>query len=172
LDDGAFSTPFKSINPEDYITPSQSDGPANKDPPGVRKPVSFWKSPSRPTEPFYIASPSPATDMRTEDFVMHRRKREVFTDDDLEPVPHPVPSRGKARRPRGKKEIQGGEQGKGTEIEEEMEEIASDRRKKKGAGKWVRFLDVAITCPSDESDELSICKPLWTKKTTGQTSKQ
>jgi len=36
--------------------------------------------------------------------------------------------------------------------------------KKSGSGKWVRFLDVAITCPSDESDELSICKPSCMKK--------
>jgi hypothetical protein len=32
--------------------------------------------------------------------------------------------------------------------------------------KWVKFMDFALTCPSDESDdELAFCKPSWTKGT-------
>lgn len=46
----------------------------------------------------------------------------------------------------------------------------------KGKGKpnkWVRFLDVGISCPSDESeDELAFCKPSWTNKVGKRPSKQ
>ena len=49
--------------------------------------------------------------------------------------------------------------------QKEVGKIMESAKNKKG-GKWVRFLDVAISCPSDESDdELAFCKPLWTKKT-------
>ena len=168
------------------MTPSQSDDPTiNKGPPGIRRQVSFWNSPSsRSTQPIYIASPCPATDMRTEDFVMLRRKREISTDeDDLEPArPQPIVRRGgkektrvgsrvKDRRTKGKEKAAQGDQGK--ELESGHQVVAAVEKKKSGSGKWVRFLDVALTCPSDESDELSICKPSWTKKeVAGQTSKQ
>lgn len=108
--------------------------------------------------------------MRMEDFVMLRRKREVFTDDDpLEPAPQPP------AQPGGTKTRSGGVRAKKKVLpmETEMgdvrvEGVIAAGGKKKGSGeKWVRFLDVAITCPSDESDELSICKPSWSKKKAG-----
>jgi len=111
--------------------------------------------------------------MRTEDFVMLRRKREIFTDeDDLEPAPPQLTtvrrgvkakkcagSRMRDRKMKGKDKAARGDQ------ESEVD------KKKSGSEKWVRFLDVAISCPSDESDELSICKPSWMKKeVAGQTA--
>jgi hypothetical protein len=93
--------------------------------------------------------------MPTEDFVMLRRKREVFTDEDLDPMPHASATRGRVRG-RGRKSRKDGA------AAEESRRVGVQRGGK--GGKWVRFLDVGITCPSDESDELSICKPSWMKK--------
>jgi hypothetical protein len=145
------STPFKP-NPSSYLTPSQPE-PA-KAPPLIRKAANFFDTPSRPIEPLYIASPCPATDMPTEDFVMLRRKREVFADEDLEPLPQAVARRGRGRG-RGRKSRKDG-------AGEERSDVGEPKGGK--GGKWVRFLDVGVTCPSDESDELSICKPSWVKK--------
>jgi hypothetical protein len=86
---------------------------------------------------------------------MLRRKREVFTDEDLEPLPQAF-----ARRGRGG--ARGRKSGKDGATAEESGGVGTQRGGRRG--KWVRFLDVGITCPSDESDELSICKPPWAKK--------
>jgi hypothetical protein len=134
------------------MTPSQPE--INQEPPAVRKPFNFWNSPSRTVEPFYIASPSPPTDMRTEDFVMLRRKRGNFMDDEdadiLEHLDPPV-TKGKAKSK---------ETAASKKDPPEIRESAKNKGKK-----WVRFLDVGISCLSDESDdELAFCKPSWTKR--------
>lgn len=90
---------------------------------------------------------------------MLRRKREVFTDEDLEPLPQAFARRGRGRA-RGR--ARGRESGKDGATAEESGGVGTQRGGR--GGKWVRFLDVGITCPSDESDELSICKPPWAKK--------
>jgi hypothetical protein len=86
---------------------------------------------------------------------MLRRKREVFADEDLEPLPQAFARRGRGRA-RGRKSRRDGTPAV------ESGGVGGQRGGK--GGKWVRFLDVGITCPSDESDELSICKPSWAKK--------
>jgi hypothetical protein len=143
----------------EYITPSQAEIPTA--PPAVRKPFTFWKSPSRAAEPFYTASPSPATDMRAEDFVMLRRTRGIVEEDEetdilehrLEPT----------REIRDEKR---GTDKKGAKKKTSVVEKESAKNKGK---KWVRFLDVGISCPSDESDdELAFCKPSWVTKKNGK----
>jgi hypothetical protein len=92
--------------------------------------------------------------MNTEDFVMLRRKKGSLVDldepDILHHRPEPKPSKPKleTKGKHSKKKVQTSENTKGQ------------------GNKWVKFLDVALTCPSDESDdELTFCKPSWTKKT-------
>jgi hypothetical protein len=131
-----------------HITPLQLDPPINPlaPRPAARKSSNFWNDASYPTEPFHMASPSPATDMRTEDFVMFRRKGGNLIEEDI--LEHRPLTESKTM---DKKNCGYG---------------SSQNNKGK---KWVRFLDVGISCPSDESDdELAFCKPSWTKKTTGQ----
>lgn len=80
--------------------------------------------------------------MRTEDFIMLRRKKVNIIEDEegdyvLEHRQTPA---------------------------ENMNVERESLKNKKGR-KWVRFLDVGISCPEDESDdELAFCKPEWTKK--------
>ncbi len=140
----------------DYITPSQPK--THIAPPAVRKPFAFWNSPSRAVEqPFYIVSPSPATEMRTEDFVMLRRTRGIIMEDEeIDILEHrPDATQENKDKKKGKKGLN-----KKTLVNAEEKETV----KNKGT-KWVRFLDVGISCPSDESDdELVFCKPSWTKK--------
>ena len=143
----------------EYITPSQAEIPTA--PPAVRKPFTFWNSPSRASEqPFYIASPSPATDMRTDDFVMFRRTRGIIMEDEeidiLEHRPEPTHETKDDKRGSDKKAV------KKTSV------VETKTAKNKGK-KWVRFLDVGISCPSDESDdELAFCKPSWVTKKNGK----
>jgi hypothetical protein len=49
-----------------------------------------------------------------------------------------------------------------------------ERGTRRGTGnRWVRFLDVALTVPSDESDdELDFCKPNKTAKTNHQSTQR
>lgn len=133
-----------------YITPLQL-GVVNQSappppPPVIRKAINFWNTP----EPFYNDSPSPAADMRTDDFVMLRRKKGTLIDE-IDILEHrPATS---------------------TESKEQKKNVTGRVGEKMNKGKkWVRFLDVGISCPSDESDdELAFCKPSWTKKNaTGQ----
>lgn len=107
-------------------------------------------------ESISIASPTPVTYMQIDDFVMLRRKRDVFIDDEggdlLEHQPNLT-------------------------INETEDQLMKTVMKKPSASKsdhgkgkakpnrWVRFLDVGITCPSDVSDdELDFCKPARRKK--------
>jgi len=142
---------------KDYLTPSQGRPQDIQSPPAVRKPFGFWKSPSREVGPFYIASPCPATSMNYEDFVMQRRKRETPIEEGL--LEHHY------------SEIKAGavnQKAKSTNIasKEDNNTNSTDEGRKQIGNKWVRFLDVGISCPSDESDdELAFCKPLWTKET-------
>jgi hypothetical protein len=85
---------------------------------------------------YRIDSPSP-NDTNLEDFVMFRRKAETNPDEsDICPLP---PAQ--------------------TQLVKEAQITRRETRssiRKKGKQKesrWVRFLDVALTCPSDESDD-------------------
>ena len=158
------SQPSRELLEVDYITPSRAEIPMA--PPVVRKPFTFWNSPSRAVEqPFYIASPSPATDMRTDDFVMLRRTRGIIMEDEeTDILEHRLEST------QGIKNKKGGSDKKGVKKKTSVMEKGSAKNKGK---KWVRFLDVGISCPSDESDdELAFCKPLWTRKNEKQQSGQ
>jgi hypothetical protein len=150
-------TPSRELFEAGYVTPSQAEIPAA--PPAVRKPFIFWNSQSRAVEqPIYIASPSPATDMRTEDFVMLRRTRGIFTEDeeDTDILEHRLETTHEIK-----------DEKKGTNkkrVKKKTIVVEKGSAKNKGE-KWVRFLDVGISCASDESDDqLAFCKPLWTKK--------
>jgi hypothetical protein len=104
-----------------------------------------------------MASPSPSTDIITSDFVMLRRRKTPLANfDEPDFLQHSSQEISEE-----KAEVKGRAKGKRT------------KRKPKvlnGSGqgnKWVKFLDVALECPSDESDdELSFCKPSWTKSET------
>jgi len=126
-------------------------------------------------KPNYAASPSPVTDMRTEDFVILRRKRGVLTEtggsDIIEhrSIEDKSTVNPKLSRPNPwtmpKKPVRKSAEGNATKKD-------MDKGKAKG-NKWVRFLDVGISCPSDESDdELAFCKPSWTNKTGKQQSQE
>src|SRR5436305_9956354 len=136
-------TPLQpSIGPN-YITPSQRTNIPPPSPPAVRKPIITFN-------PAHLApfSPSPSTDIGTEDFVVLRRKKGTKIEhEEHELLEH---------KPKTKK---GAMKVKGTN--------GAGGRKKGEKGnkeKWVRFLDVGISCPSDESDELAFAKLTWTNK--------
>jgi len=155
-----------SSNPitTEYITPSQPEDQQSQGPPGVRKTFGYWNSPSGAGEPIYAASPSPATDIRTEDFVMLRRKHDVFQgDEELDIIEHrPTQDKDTAHQKPDKPNPW-------TKSKKLVNKLAEGTLMfKKGEGKqykgkpnkWVRFLDVGISCPSDGSDdELAFCKP-------------
>ena len=142
------------------MTPSQGESQYLQNPPEVRKQLGLWKSPSRAVEPFYIASPSPATNMNYEDFVIQRRHLETPAEEGPDILELGISEAETIT----------------TERDGPMKAVTKKNSRwgskgKSGRGnKWVRFLDVGISCPSDESDdELAFCKPLWTKKTGKQT---
>ena len=139
-------------------------------PPQVRKQFQFWTS-SNPNEP-HIASPSPSprTGMNTEDFVMFRRGKESNNPHEKERTPIATSKhflRGESdTRSRGVREVK--EMGNRDAKEKNRERRLEERRVDEGdktvrngtVNRWVRFLDVALTVPSDESDdELDFCKP-------------
>lgn len=138
------------------MTPSRGVSQDIQSPPAVRKPFGFWKSPSREVEPFYIASPCPATSMNYEDFVMQRRKRDTPIEEGL--LEH---------HSSDIKAGAGNEKAKLANIAlKEDNSNSEDKGRKRVGNKWIRFLDVGISCPSDESDdELAFCKPSQTKET-------
>lgn len=167
-----------SVNPNatDYHTPSQPDDQQSQGPPAVRKPFTYWNSPSRAVEPLYAASPSPATDMGTEDFVMLRRKRGVLTgDEESDIIEHrPIEDNDTANLKHDKPNPWTKSKKGANKPPQRASTLKKDGEKGNGKpNKWVRFLDVGISCPSDESeDELAFCKPSWTSKAGKRPSKQ
>jgi hypothetical protein len=159
----------------DYITPSQPEDQQTQGPPAVRKPFNFWNSRSEAVEPDYVASPSPTTDMRTEDFVMLRRKRGVLTEsEESDIIEHRRIEDKTEANPKSSQPNPWTKPKKGAK--KPAEETATKKDTEKGkvkVNKWVRFLDVGISCPSDESDdELAFCKPSGTNKMGKQQSEE
>ena len=113
--------------------------------------------------------------MRTDDFVMLRRKRGLLTgDEESDVIEH---------RPIEDKTIASQKPNSWTKSKREAMKVADKSARKNVAVKagkrngkphnWVRFLDMGISCPSDESDdELAFCKPSWTTKTGKSKSEQ
>jgi hypothetical protein len=126
--------------------------------------------------------------MNTEDFVMFRRSKEDESMDDR----HGTPVTESRDILRGYRSAQTGGRG-----DKGMEDVGGTDRNVKGKGmgggtvdgdkgrgdtkmtearkgnRWVRFLDVALTVPSDESDdELNFCKPGRNTTTNKQSNRQ
>lgn len=88
-----------------------------------------------------LESPSP-TEMNFKDFIMMRRKRETSPDEESDLLPHDIPA--------GKQKPLHKDRMASTSISTKSAEVRKGKQKE---SKWVRFLDVALTCPSDESDD-------------------
>jgi hypothetical protein len=148
-------TPGPQVMSTDYITPSQPETHMRTPPLVERKPFQYWKSPSEVMVPFLSVSPSPAIDMIQEDFVMSRRKISDLIEDDNDIIEPPdTKPQGKKK---GKTQISGKQSNKRGNKQTSMT--------KKGESKWVRFLDVAVTCASGESDdELAVGEFMTRKK--------
>jgi len=163
---------FPDLNNSEEIsqTTKAQDHSAKTSAPEVPKPFQFWTASNR-RNPVTRSSP-PTTDMDTEDFVMFRRTKEGDKATERSGTPTSQSrdivkgARGQ-NRGRGKKGTEG--RGAGRAVKSEARgsgtggrEVARGRTAT-GATKenrWVRFLDVALTVPSDESDdELDFCKP-------------
>jgi len=100
----------------------------------------------------FLESPSPS-DMNFDDFVMLRRKRETNPDEsDIHPLPRAEPAKPVTKTT--KMTTRSAIRGKGKQRE----------------SRWVRFLDVALTCPSDESDDelLFLPAPSTSKRKTSE----
>jgi len=122
--------------------------------------------------------------MNTEDFVIFRRGKE--SNNTIEKPRPPVATStnslrgGSDTRSKGMREVKdtgnrGAKKKKSERRSEERGLDEGDRTVRIGTvNRWVRFLDVALTVPSDESDdELNFCKPNKNTKTkTNQESKQ
>ena len=116
----------------------------------------FWRTPSRKSRTFGVPSPSP--DRTPDDFIFQRREAITKTvDRDIEQdQSHEVAAvtNQKKVKPKGRK----GKSKSNSKVKEEESTIQGT--------KWVKFMDFALTCPSDESDdELAFCKPSRTKGT-------
>jgi hypothetical protein len=96
--------------------------------------------------------------MSTDDFVFQRQKVSIATvDRDIEQQKSREDLTKSQRR--GKQKGKKGKNNRRTEVENE--------RSTTEGNKWVKFMDFALTCPSDESDdELAFCKPSGAKPTT------
>jgi hypothetical protein len=175
--DGSLPTPtvgeiksFKSdvsnpIDPYDhddsFVTPSPSNLTSTEPPEPARKSISIWQ----PLSPSASAvSPSPIIDMNTEDFVMlRRRKSPLHSDDILDSLPPAATT--STPKPKGKATAKtkpkGATKGKGRGKSKPPTTTETTKPGERSTGnRWVRFLDVGLSCPSDESaDELAFCKP-------------
>jgi hypothetical protein len=142
------SHPLGTGFPEN-LTAIQTDLEINREPPQVRRPLSLWKDLSGITEPVDVSSPTPANELAIEDFVMRRPRKESYSDNGDDMLRH-NPSQTSPRQVKSS----------GTDKSTSNEAVTN-----KG-NKWVKFLDIGISCDSDESDdELAFCKPQWTNKT-------
>lgn len=118
----------------------------------------FWRSPTKKGGACYVPSPTPATDMSTDDFVFQRQKVSIATvNRDIEQEKSREDLNGNLQR--GKQKGKKGKNSRRTEVKHETSVTEEN--------KWVKFMDFALTCPSDESDdELAFCKLSWIKPTT------
>ena len=163
---------FPDLNNSQEISqiPKVEDHSAKTSAPEVPKPFQFWTASNR-RNPVTRSSP-PTTDMDTEDFVMFRRTKEGDKATERSGTPTSQSrdivkgARGQDRG-RGKKGTEG--RGAGRAVKSEARGSGTGVREVVRGGtatgatkenRWVRFLDVALTVPSDESDdELDFCKP-------------
>src|SRR5271170_1222260 len=135
-----------SANPisADYITPSQPEDQQTQGPPALRKPFNFWNNHSGAVEAHYVASPSPATDMRTEDFLVLRRKRSVLTESEKSDIIEHRPIEDKTKANPKPSQPNPWTKPKRAAMKP-AERNASKKDTEKGkakVNKWVRFLDV------------------------------
>ena len=120
---------------------------------------------SKPFDLTTRSSPTAAVDPGIEDFVLFRRKRESAVDEKLEPAAV-KPSDTQCESPKAKPKRRSTRKAAAKKSTVEKEETT-------GNEKWVRFLDVGISCPSDASeDELLFLKPPSTTKQSEKESKR
>jgi len=120
---------------------------------------------SKPFDLTTRSSPTAAADPGIDDFVLFRRKRESAVDEKPEPAAV-KPSDSQCQSPKAKPKRRSSRKAAAKKSTVENEEIT-------GNEKWVRFLDVAISCPSDASeDELLFLKPASTIKQSEKQSKR
>ena len=123
-----------------------------KGPPIGETTFHIWKKQDDSRIQVKIKPMSPVADVNVDDFVMYRRQRQTYAclgeegrdtiDYRESTVQHPVKQTNSDYSQKQKV----------TEGEKE--------RNRKPGKKWVRFLDVGISCASDEADdELAFCKP-------------
>ena len=130
---------------------SVSSGPfiQHADRPLSRRKVLHFTDDGASSVQHFLRSPSPTKNL--DDFVMLRRKRQPKSDEsDLPHVPPLLPP--EVHKLAGKK----------SSIKATDPKV---RRGKQKESRWVRFLDVALTCPSDESDDEILFLPAPARRT-------
>jgi len=105
----------------------------------------------------------PPTEMNFKDFIMMRRKRETSSDEESDLLLHNTPAGD--QNPLRKDKMAS------TSISTTRAEVRKGKQKE---SKWVRFLDVALTCPSDGSDDeiLFLPPPADNKNTRKKSNRQ
>jgi hypothetical protein len=117
----------------------------------------FWRTPSRKGET--IGFPSPSPNRPADDFIFQRRESNTKTaHKDVEQDQSHNEVTAATSQKKGK--------GKGSKEKSNRQSKVKEKESMSQGNKWIKFMDFALTCPSDESDdELAFCKPSWTKGT-------